>query len=102
MYQGVERRRSTRHHSPRAGVILLEQDSITACTVRDFSPVGAGLLMPEYIDIPHEFYLTFGHVTHHSVTVWRQRDRMGVKFKPIFDSRRDKALWVAIALVCGQ
>jgi hypothetical protein len=27
---------------------------------------------------------------------------MGLKFKSIFDSRRDRALWIALALCGGQ
>jgi hypothetical protein len=81
---------------------LIEQDSIIACTVRDFSPDGAGLLLPEQIPLPGEFYLTFSHVTQPSVTVWRQPDRMGLRFKRTFDIRGDKSLWLAMALLCGQ
>jgi hypothetical protein len=86
MYQGVERRKTPRHQSQRAGVILVEGDSIIACMVRDFSPAGAGLLLAAAVTIPEEFELIFGHVTHHSVAVWRQFDRMGLKY----DSRRAK------------
>jgi hypothetical protein len=52
--------------------------------------------------IPEEFDLTFSHVTYYSTIVWRQGDRMGLKFKSIFDSRRDEALWIAVALLCAQ
>jgi PilZ domain-containing protein len=83
MYRGFERRMTPRHQSPRAGVILLERDPIVECTVRDFSAAGAGLLLPDAVTLPNEFDLTFDHATRHCVTVWRQFDRMGLKFKSL-------------------
>jgi hypothetical protein len=84
-------------------VILLERDSIVECTVRDFSAAGAGLLLPDAVIFPGEFDLTFNnHAARHCVTVWRKLDRMGLKFKSIFDGRRDQTLWIALALCCGQ
>jgi hypothetical protein len=80
-YQGVERRMTARHLGPLAGVILLEQDSLVGCTVRDFSPAGVGLLLPVAIILPPEFDLTFNHAAQHCIAVWRQPDRMGLKFK---------------------
>jgi hypothetical protein len=81
MYRGVERRITPRHQGPRSGVILLEADSLIACTVRDFSPTGVGLMLPEAAALPPEFALTFDHTTRHCITVWRRRDRMGVKLR---------------------
>jgi hypothetical protein len=80
-YRGVERRMTVRHLGPLAGVILLDQDSLVGCTVRDFSPAGVGLLLPVAIILPAEFDLTFNHATQHCITVWRQPERMGLKFK---------------------
>jgi hypothetical protein len=80
-YQGVERRMTARHLGPLAGVILLELDSLVGCTVRDFSPAGVGLSLPVAIILPPEFDLTFNHATHHCIAVWRQPERMGLKFK---------------------
>jgi hypothetical protein len=62
-------------------VMLLEQDSLVGCTVRDFSPAGVGLLLPVAIILPPEFDLTFNHATHRCIAVWRQPERMGLKFK---------------------
>jgi hypothetical protein len=81
MYQGVERRMTPRHQQPRAGVILIERDALVECTVRDFSPAGAGLVLPDAINLPREFDLTFDRATRHCVIVWRQFDRMGLRFK---------------------
>jgi hypothetical protein len=80
-YRGVERRMTPRHVGPLAGVILLEQESLVGCTVRDFSPVGVGLLLPVAIILPPEYDLTFNHATQHCIAVWRQSDRTGLKFK---------------------
>jgi hypothetical protein len=81
MYEGVERRRTSRNQSPRAGVIFLEPDSLVECTVRDFSFAGAGLLLPVAIVLPPEFELAFNRSSNHCVTVWRKPDRMGLMFK---------------------
>jgi hypothetical protein len=81
MYQGVERRLSPRHHGPKPAVILVERDALFECTVRDFSPAGAGLLTPDAAILPAAFDLRFDHVTRHCTAVWRQLDRMGLKFK---------------------
>jgi hypothetical protein len=81
MYRGVERRMTPRHQGPRSGVILLEADSLIACTVGDFSPAGVGLMLPEAVALPPEFELTFDHTTRHCIAVWRHRDRMGVKLR---------------------
>jgi hypothetical protein len=96
MYQGVERRMTPRHQLPRAGVILLEGDVTVECTVRDFSPAGAGLVLPDAISLPKEFDLSFDGATRHCVTVWRQSDRIGLRFKSvrgaaIFRFVKDKA-----------
>jgi hypothetical protein len=80
-YRGVERRAIARHLGPLAGVMLLEQDSLVGCTVRDFSPAGVGLSLPVAIVLPPEFGLTFNHATYHCIAVWRQPERMGLKFK---------------------
>jgi hypothetical protein len=80
-YRGVERRTIARHLGPLAGVLLLERDSLVGCTVRDFSPAGVGPLLPVAIILPAEFDLTFNHATHHCIAVWRQPERMGLKFE---------------------
>jgi hypothetical protein len=84
-YHGVERRMSSRHLArPAAGVILLESDALVECAVRDFSPVGLGLSLPEAVFLPAEFDLAFNHTNQHCITVWRQTERMGVKFKSAY------------------
>jgi hypothetical protein len=81
MYRGIERRLAPRRRGPKVGVLLLEQDALIECTVRDFSPAGVGLVLPDVIDLPAEFELTFSRSHHHCMTVWRQLGRMGLTFK---------------------
>jgi hypothetical protein len=66
MYGGIERRLAPRRPGPKVGVLLLEQDALIECTVRDFSPVGVGLLLRDIIDLPVEFDMTFSRSHHHS------------------------------------
>jgi hypothetical protein len=79
-YKGVERRINPRHLARIPGAILLGRDSFVDCTVRDFSPAGVGLILPDPVSLPAEFDLTFNHVTQHCITVWRHTERMGLKF----------------------
>ena len=80
-YRGVERRINPRHLARIAGAILLERDALVDCTVRDFSPAGVGLILPDTVSLPAEFDLTFNHATQHCIAVWRHTERMGLKFK---------------------
>jgi hypothetical protein len=85
MHQGVERRITPRHRSLKSGVITLGQDSRIECRIWDFSPAGAGLLVTAAVELPPEFDLSFDYATRHCVTVWREFDRMGLKysFRPL-------------------
>jgi hypothetical protein len=87
-YRGVERRVIPRHQSPKEGVILLERAFRVECVVRDFSPAGVALLLPDATILPDDFYLIFDYAVRRCVTVWRRLDRMGVKFKSIARARR--------------
>ena len=81
MYTGVERRFTPRHRSLKTGVIALDQGPLIACRILDFSPAGVGLFLPDADNLPAEFDLTFDYATRHCVIVWRQFDRMGLKYK---------------------
>ncbi len=83
-YEGVERITTVRHFARKAGVILLERDALVECAVRDFSPAGVGLSLPNTMFLPVEFDLTFNHATQHCVTVWRHTDQMGLRFKSAY------------------
>jgi hypothetical protein len=84
MYLGVERRINPRDQFTTQGVIWRDDPySIVLCTVRDASPAGAGLLLPDSVTpIPAEFDLTFDRVTRRCAVVWQHLGRMGLKFKP--------------------
>jgi hypothetical protein len=84
-YHGVERRKSSRHLArAAAGVILLESDALVECAVRDFSPAGVGLSLPEAVFLPTAFDLSFNHTNQQCITVWRHAERVGVKFKAAY------------------
>jgi hypothetical protein len=82
MYLGIERRTTSRCPGPRPGAIVLTPDAIIECTVRDFSLGGVGIELPAAISVlSMEFDLTFGQFTRRCETVWRQKDRVGVKVR---------------------
>ena len=81
MYLGPERRINPRHRIVSAGVIWRKGHPRIECTVQDFSPAGAGVLLADAGSLPAEFDLTFDRATRHCAVVWRHLDRMGVKFK---------------------
>jgi hypothetical protein len=80
IYFPAERRTNPRQQITTEAVIRLKRYSV-ACTVRDFSPVGVGLTLPDTITLPAEFDLTLDDTARHCLTVWRQLDRMGVKLQ---------------------
>ena len=83
MYSGPERRINPRHWVGTEGLIWRDQYSIVLCTVRDVSPAGAGLLLPDGVSpLPTEFALTFDRVTRRCAVVWQHLGRMGLKFEP--------------------
>jgi hypothetical protein len=83
MYLGVERRINPRHRVVTQGVIWRRGYPRVGCTVKNFSPAGAGLLLPDDVSLPAEFDLTFDRATRHCVLVWRSLGRAGLKFKSI-------------------
>jgi hypothetical protein len=84
MYAGPERRAHPRDQITTPAVVWRDDPySIVICTVRDVSPAGAGLLLPDRVGpIPPDFALTFDRVTRHCVAVWQHSGRMGVRFEP--------------------
>jgi hypothetical protein len=79
-HRRVERRTAERHQKPKAGLILLERAFRVECMIRDCSPAGVGLLLPNTIILPDVFYLTFDCAVQRCITAWRRLDRIGVKF----------------------
>jgi hypothetical protein len=51
------------------------------CTVRNFSSTGAAVWLPNAAVLPPKFDLLFDNAIQHCIVVWRQADRMGVKFR---------------------
>jgi hypothetical protein len=81
MYVGVERRANPRDWIATHGVIWRDGYSVVLCTVRDMSPAGAGLVLPDRVSsLPTEFALTFERVTRRCAAVWQHSGRMGVRF----------------------
>jgi hypothetical protein len=83
MYLGLERRAYPREKITTQAVIWRDDPySIIICTVRDASPAGAGLVLPDRVSpIPPDFDLTFDRGTRRSVAVWQHPGRMGVRFE---------------------
>jgi hypothetical protein len=77
----AERRTNPRQPITKKAVVRLKRYSVV-CTVRDFSPAGVGLTLSDTITLPAEFDLTLDRATRHCLTVWRQLDRVGVKWSP--------------------
>jgi hypothetical protein len=64
MYRGAERRANLRDRINKQGVIWRDGYSVVLCTVRDASPAGAGLSLPDNVSpLPADFALTFNRVT---------------------------------------
>jgi hypothetical protein len=83
MYLGVERRMNPRHRVTTEGMIWRRGYARVECTAQNFSPAGAGLLLPDDVGLPAEFDLTFDRATRHCILVWRSLGRVGLKFKSI-------------------
>jgi hypothetical protein len=85
MYPSAERRGNRRDRITTEGVIWHDHPySMIICTVRDASPAGACLLLPDKVSpLPSEFDLIVDRVTRRCILVWQQISRAGVKFEPI-------------------
>jgi hypothetical protein len=85
MYLGPEQRMNSRDQITTQGVIWRDDPySIVICTVRDMSPAGVGLLLPDLArPLPAQFDLTFDRITRQCIAVWRQPGRLGLQFKPM-------------------
>jgi hypothetical protein len=82
---GAERRANPRERITTQGLIWRDEPySIVICSLRDMSPAGAGLLLPDSVSpLPTEFALTFDRVTRRCAVVWRHLGRIGLKFESI-------------------
>jgi PilZ domain len=86
IYFGPERRANPRDQITTPAVVRDDGPySIFICKVRDASPAGAGLTLPNNLSpLPPEFDLTFKDATRHCIVVWQQRGRLGLKFKSAY------------------
>jgi peptidoglycan/LPS O-acetylase OafA/YrhL len=80
-HAGGERRIVPRQMALMAGKIILGKEASVDCTVRNFSPAGAGLWLPSAAVLPAKFDLHFDNGTRHCIVVWRRLCWLGVKFK---------------------
>ena len=76
-----ERRAQPRQRVFKAGTIEFDGTGVD-CTIRNLSPIGAGLEVATPAGIPHEITLTIStcEVRHHCYIVWRKERRLGVAF----------------------
>ena len=80
----MERRNQNRAPAYWAGRINYNRNlSSLECVVRNTSPTGAKLLLPELTFVPGEFHLFIPkqRTEFLAKVVWRQRDALGVRFE---------------------
>lgn len=78
-----ERRRALRNRTLKSGKIIMgKRTSLVDCTVRNLSPRGALLLVPNPIGIPKTFELKLDadHSRHDCRVIWQGLNRIGVEF----------------------
>jgi len=78
-----ESRTDTRKRTLKAGRIVYDRLSrVFDCTIRNASETGALLLVPSTTGIPSEFllYVDSDRKRQPAEVIWRQDDRMGVRF----------------------
>ena len=78
-----ERRKITRTRVIKGAKLLLGKSSVRDCVVRDLSDAGAGVEVPNTIDLPEALDLTFngGRSLRPCRLVWRKINKTGVEFK---------------------
>ena len=77
-----ERRKVTHTSVLKGGKFLLGKNSVIDCVVRDLTNAGAGVEVPNTIDLPEALDLTFdgGRSIRPCRSVWRKLSKAGVKF----------------------
>jgi hypothetical protein len=63
------------------GRIALGNGTFFDCTVRNFSPAGAGLWLKNAANLPVKFDLHFDNAIRHCIVVWRRPYWIGVRYK---------------------
>jgi PilZ domain len=77
-----ERRKITRTRVLKGATFLLKNSSVRDCVVRDLTNAGAGVEVPNTIDLPVALELTFdgGRSFRRCRLVWRKISKTGVQF----------------------
>jgi hypothetical protein len=96
-YLGVEHRKNRRQRLDAEATIWLGRSKLE-CTVRDFSPAGVGLSLPDAVSLPAAFDLTFDRATRRCIVVWRQLGRVGLKFRSTAKARANSPVTRPLAL----
>jgi PilZ domain len=78
-----ERRRVPRTHVQKDAKLLLGNASVIACVVLDLTNFGAGVEIPDPIDLPDTLDLTFneGRTLRPCRRIWQNVNRIGVQFR---------------------
>jgi hypothetical protein len=77
-----ENRKYERHRTAKVGKIVYNGASPVDCTVRDFTPSGACLLVDSVNGIPQSFTLvmTRDKITWPCRVIWKSENKIGVSF----------------------
>ena len=77
-----ERRKATRTRVLKGAKLLLGKLSVIDCVVRNISGTGAGVELPNALDLPETLELTLdrSHSFRRCRCVWRKLTRVGVEF----------------------
>jgi len=78
-----ERRKLARAQVQAAAQLIIDPNSVVACTVRDLTSAGAGIETTDALQsFPRQFALTFDHARtlRHCRLVWHEKNRLGLKF----------------------
>jgi hypothetical protein len=77
-----ERRRITRTRVFKSAMFFVGRSLVTDCVVRDMTTAGAGVEVPNSIDLPKTLDLTLnnGHTFRRCRLVWRKQKMVGVEF----------------------
>jgi hypothetical protein len=77
-----ERRKTRRMRALKGAKLILGKSSTRDCVVRDVTDAGAGVELPNTLDLPEALDLTFdrGGPPRRARLVWRKLSKTGVKF----------------------
>ena len=77
-----ERRKVTRTRVLKGAKLLLGKISVIDCVVRNITSAGAGVELPNTLDLPETMDMTFdsSHSFRRCRCVWRKLTKLGVEF----------------------